>query len=54
MAICCVSKKIQTAYQRMTVPSGFFRFPASHHFFSGLRILNFLSSQIGTAQAKGQ
>jgi hypothetical protein len=31
-AICCVSAKIQTAYQRMTARPGFFRFLASHHF----------------------
>jgi hypothetical protein len=41
MAICCVSKKIQTAYLRMTARPGFFRFLASHHFFSDLQILNF-------------
>jgi hypothetical protein len=41
MAICCVSEKIQTAYLRMTARPGFFLFLASHHFFSGLRILNF-------------
>jgi hypothetical protein len=45
MAICCVSEKIQTAYLSMTARPGFFRFFAVHHFFSGLRILNFSVSQ---------
>jgi hypothetical protein len=39
-AILCVNEKNQTAYLRMTARPGFFRFLASHHFFSGLRILN--------------
>jgi len=30
----------------MTARPGFFRFLASHHFFSGLWILNFLSIQL--------
>jgi hypothetical protein len=28
------AKKIETAHQRMTAPPGFFRFLASHYFFS--------------------
>jgi len=45
------AKKIETAYLRMTAPPGFFRFLASHYFFSGLRILNFLNSQGGAIGA---
>jgi hypothetical protein len=52
MAICSVSEKIQTAYRRMAARPGFFRFPASHHFFSDLRVLNFLSSQFGPLEAQ--
>jgi hypothetical protein len=36
--------------RKYTARPGFFRFLASHHFFSGLRSLNFLSSQLRKVQ----
>jgi hypothetical protein len=42
MAICCVSDIIQAAYvDGYTARPELFRFLASHHFFSGLRVSSY-------------